>query len=62
MPCCLCGGQRTIYGVVSLLLPRGFQGLSLGHQAWQQLPVPTEPSQTPSEVEPCERGSLGNLY
>lgn len=36
-PTCLqhvCGRQRTTWGVISLLLPCGSQGLNTGRQAW----------------------------
>lgn len=58
----LFGGQRTIYRSHFSPLPWGFWGLSLGHQAWQQSPVPTESSQMPSGVEHCEKDSLRDLY
>lgn len=49
MPQSAYGGQRTTAGFWSLLSPCKSQGPSdLGHQAWQQMPLATEPSCCPA--------------
>ena len=40
----VCEGQRTTVGVSSSLPPCGFWGLNFGLQAWQQAPLPPDPS------------------
>lgn len=45
MPLCECRDQRgQLVGIDSLLLPGGSWASDSGHQAWQQAPLPTEPS------------------
>lgn len=48
---CMCGSQKTTLGVTSGLLPCGSQGFNLGHQVWQQVPLPAEPAYWPQYMQ-----------
>lgn len=41
---CTCEAREQLVGPGSLLLPSGFQDSNMNHEAWQQVPLPTEPS------------------
>lgn len=49
MPHCMCSGHRITWGsqLSSLLPPFGPWGWNLGHRAWHQVPLPTEPLLSP---------------
>lgn len=44
MPQCTCVGHKTACKVVLSFLPCRFWGWDSGHQSWQQVPLPPEPS------------------
>lgn len=65
-PQCVCGGQKTIWGVCSLLPSRGLRGLDSDCQPCWQAPLPTEPARPPRTIWISSSAFLGwakcNIY